>query len=252
MSIVQPIILAERLSKSYRTERGVDFPALHEVDVRIQPGEFVAITGPSGSGKTTFMNITGCLDKPSGGHYRLLGEDVGAMTPEALSHLRNRHIGFVFQNFNLLPRYTALDNVALARLYSGDSKAAARERALKALERVGLARHAEHRPTELSGGQQQRVAICRALAMKPALMLFDEPTSALDPEMIGEVLEVMKELAREGMTMVVVSHEMGFAREAADRVVMMDEGLLIEEGTPAEIFGAPKNERTKSFLAKIL
>jgi putative ABC transport system ATP-binding protein len=223
------IIAVEGVTKVYRTGSGVDFTALHGVDVRIEAGEFVAITGHSGSGKTTFMNIVGCLDRPSAGSYRLLGEDVGRAPAAALSAVRNQHIGFVFQNFNLLPRYSALDNVGLARLYSGDSRTEARIKALHALERVGLASHAEHRPTELSGGQQQRVAIARALVNSPKLLLADEPTGNLDTATSDDVMRLLKDLNRElGATVVLVTHEPEIAAEAR-RQIRFKDGYVVED-----------------------
>jgi putative ABC transport system ATP-binding protein len=226
--------------------------AMKGVSFSVTRGEFVSIMGASGSGKSTCMNILGCLDVPSRGAYLLDGVNVGELSQNELAEIRNRKLGFVFQGFNLLARTTARENVELPLVYGQVPAAQRRERAMAALERVGLAGRESHYSNQLSGGQQQRVAIARALAMKPALLLFDEPTSALDPEMIGEVLEVMKELAREGMTMIVVTHEMGFAREVADRVLMMDDGLIIEEGTPEHFFMNPTHDRTKSFLSKIL
>lgn len=226
---MDPIIVVERISKHYRTERGVDFPALHEVSVEIAAGEFVAVTGPSGSGKTTFMNILGCLDRPTDGRYRLLGQDVGAAPAAALSTMRNQNIGFVFQNFNLLPRYTALDNVALARLYSGDSKAEARTRAHKALELVDLDSHAQHRPTELSGGQQQRVAIARALVNSPKLLLADEPTGNLDTATSEDVMHLLKDLnAGLGATVVLVTHEPDIAVQARRQIRFKDGRILAD------------------------
>jgi ABC-type polar amino acid transport system ATPase subunit len=208
--------------------------------------------GSSGSGKTTMMNILGCLDVPTSGEYLIDGVDVRTMDEDDLSDLRNRKIGFVFQSFNLVPRTQALANVELPLAYAGLRRDERRRRASAALIAVGMRDRAHHTPAELSGGQQQRVAIARALAMKPKLMLFDEPTSALDPELVGEVLDVMRDLAREGMTMVVVTHEMGFAREVADRLVFMDAGVIVEAGDPREVLANPKHERTRAFLSKVL
>jgi polar amino acid transport system ATP-binding protein len=234
---------------------------LKDVSLEVKRREVVFICGPSGSGKTTFLRCINHLEKINGGTIRVNGhligyrEQNGRLVEDREKEIarQRQDIGFVFQRFNLFPHKTALENVVEApiqvRGMDGDE---AREMGRALLSRVGLGHKFDAYPAQLSGGQQQRVAIARALAMRPALMLFDEPTSALDPEMIGEVLAVMKELAVEGMTMIVVSHEMGFAREAADRVVMMDEGQIIEEGTPDEFFGHPRNERTKAFLAKIL
>jgi polar amino acid transport system ATP-binding protein len=235
---------------------------LKGVDLTVKRQEVVVIIGPSGSGKTTFLRCINHLEKIQQGTIRvnghLIGYRIGAgdkliEDSEKSIALQRREIGMVFQRFNLFPHKTALENVIEAPVQvRGQSADEARKVGLALLSRVGLDHKADAYPSRLSGGQQQRVAIARALAMKPALMLFDEPTSALDPEMIGEVLEVMKELAREGMTMIVVSHEMGFAREVADRVVMMDEGRIVEEGAPQQVFDSPSQERTQSFLSKIL
>jgi polar amino acid transport system ATP-binding protein len=213
-------------------------------------GEFVSIVGASGSGKSTLMNIVGCLDRPTAGEYRLAGVPVSNLRNDSLAGIRSRTIGFVFQSYNLLPRNTAISNVELPLLYAKASDR--RRRAREALAVVGLSNRENHRPNQLSGGQQQRVAIARALAMQPKLMLFDEPTSALDPELVGEVLDVMRGLARDGMTMVVVTHEIGFAREVGDTVVFMDEGVVVETGVPRDVFANPRHERTKAFLSKVL
>ena len=249
--MTETLVRIRDLSKVFRRD-GEAVVALEKTSLDIRPGEFLALMGPSGSGKTTLLNIIAGIDRASAGEVTIGGIDIAAMSERELTRWRNQHIGFIFQSFNLLPRLTAVDNVALPLLYKGLSAGKRTRKAWDMLERVGLAAKADSYPAQLSGGQQQRVAIARALAMKPALMLFDEPTSALDPEMIGEVLEVMKELAREGMTMIVVSHEMGFAREVANRVVMMDEGVIVEEGTPADLFSHPTQGRTKAFLSKIL
>jgi polar amino acid transport system ATP-binding protein len=235
---------------------------LKGVSLTIKRQEVVVVIGPSGSGKTTFIRCINHLEKIQQGRimvnghligYREMGGGKLVEDKEKNIALQRRDIGMVFQRFNLFPHKTALENITEAPIQVRGMKAdEANTIGTALLTRVGLAHKADAYPAQLSGGQQQRVAIVRALAMKPALMLFDEPTSALDPEMIGEVLEVMKELAREGMTMIVVSHEMGFAREVADRVVMMDEGLMIEEGTPDHFFTDPTHERTKTFLSKIL
>ena len=235
---------------------------LKGVDLSVKRQEVVVIIGPSGSGKTTFLRCINHLEKIQQGTIRvnghLIGYRMGAHdrlledSEKSIAQQR-RDIGMVFQRFNLFPHKTALENVIEAPIQvRGQNGDEARKVGMALLSRVGLDHKADAYPSRLSGGQQQRVAIARALAMKPALMLFDEPTSALDPEMIGEVLEVMKELAREGMTMIVVSHEMGFAREVADRVVMMDEGRIVEEGSPRQVFDSPSQERTQSFLSKIL
>jgi polar amino acid transport system ATP-binding protein len=234
---------------------------LKGVSMTVKRQEVVVVIGASGSGKTTFIRCVNHLEKIQQGRISVNGhligyrEDNGKLVEDKERNIARQRaeIGMVFQRFNLFPHKTALENVILAPVrVRRMPKAEANEMGRALLDRVGLAVKVDAYPGQLSGGQQQRVAIARALAMKPALMLFDEPTSALDPEMIGEVLEVMKELAREGMTMIVVTHEMGFAREVADRVVMMDDGRIIEEGTPGHFFENPTHERTKAFLSKIL
>lgn len=245
------LIETQHLTKIYTMGEST-VPALNDVSLKVEHGEFLAIMGPSGSGKSTFMNLIGCLDVPTAGRYLLDGLDIGRRGRDELAELRNKKIGFVFQGFNLLPRTTALENVELPMLYDGCSPRERRSRAMEALRAMGLEGREHHHPNQLSGGQQQRVAIARALAMNPKIMLFDEPTSALDPEMIQEVLDVMLALAKEGMTMVVVSHEMGFARAAANRAILMDNGLIVEEAPPDILFSHPKEERTKAFLSKVL
>ncbi len=252
----QPIVCAEGVVKRFgRLE------VLKGVSLEIQPGETVCIIGPSGSGKTTFIRCINHLEKIDGGRIEVNGhligyrEKHGKLIEDSENNIARQRceIGMVFQRFNLFPHMTALENIieAPVRVRKVPKPQAVRD-AEALLARVGLADKRDTYPGKLSGGQQQRVAIARALAMKPALMLFDEATSALDPETIGEVLQVMQELAQDGMTMIVVTHEMGFAREAADRVVMMDEGCVIEEGTPDHFFESPDNERTRQFLSKIL
>ena len=234
---------------------------LRGVNFTVRRTEVVVLIGPSGSGKTTLLRCINHLERIQQGRIMVSGhligyrEENGKLVEDRERNIaaQRSEIGMVFQRFNLFPHLTALQNVTEAPIHvRGMPQDEAAEMGLKLLERVGLAAKVDVYPRQLSGGQQQRVAIARALAMRPALILFDEPTSALDPEMIGEVLDVMKELALEGMTMVVVSHEMGFAREVGDRVVMMDEGLIIEEAPPDEFFAAPREERTRSFLSKIL
>ena len=225
--------------------------ALDGVSASIEKGEVVCIIGPSGSGKSTFLRCLNLLEKPTAG--QILFEGVDITDKKANINLHRQKMGMVFQHFNLFPHMTILKNMTLAPMkLLGKSKADAEAQAMALLERVGLADRASAYPSQLSGGQKQRVAIVRALCMDPEVMLFDEPTSALDPEMVGEVLDVMKELAHEGMTMVLVTHEMGFAKEVADRVIFMADGKIVEEGTPTEIFSNPKQPRTQDFLAKVL
>jgi ABC-type polar amino acid transport system ATPase subunit len=236
--------------------RGVNkwFGKLHvlrDVDCRVAPGEVVVVCGPSGSGKSTLIRCVNALERVQQGELLVLGESVTAAGAD-LTRLRSR-VGMVFQSFNLFPHMTALENIMLAPMkVKGQTAAEAEKTARALLARVRIPEKAGHHPANLSGGQQQRVAIARALAMAPQIMLFDEPTSALDPEMINEVLEVMSDLAREGMTMMVVTHEMGFARRVAHRVVFMDAGQVVEEAAPEAFFAAPKSERAKEFLSKIL
>ena len=227
-------------------------PVLKDINLSVDNGEYLAIMGPSGSGKSTLMNIIGCLDRQTSGTFTFDDIDISKCNDRQLSEIRNKKIGFVFQNFNLLSRESAVENVELPLLYAGVPRKERRDIAREALVRVGLEERINFRPTQLSGGQKQRVAIVRALAMEPEVMLFDEPTSALDPEMVGEVLDVMKELAKEGMTMVVVTHEMGFAREVGNRVLFMADGKLLVDGTPSEIFDNPSNPRLQEFLSKVL
>lgn len=226
--------------------------ALDHVNLEIHKGEFVAIIGQSGSGKSTFMNMLSCLDVPTSGKYYLNGTDVSTMKDNDLSVVRNKEIGFIFQGFNLIANLTALENVELPLIYRGIDRKTRRKLAVESLKKVGLEKRMDHKPNEMSGGQQQRVAIARALAMKPKMLLFDEPTSALDPELVGDVLTVMKEVAIEGMTMAVVTHEMQFARSVSSRVVFMDKGYIVEEGSPEEIFSRPREERTQIFLKRLL
>ena len=225
--------------------------ALDGVSAEIHKGEVVVVIGPSGSGKSTFLRCLNLLELPTGG--RILFDGVDITDKNCNINLHRQKMGMVFQHFNLFPHMTILKNMTIAPMQLlHKSKEEAEKTAMELLGRVGLADRANAYPSQLSGGQKQRVAIVRALAMQPEVMLFDEPTSALDPEMVGEVLEVMQELAKSGMTMVVVTHEMGFAREVADRVLFMADGKLLEEGTPDEIFTHPKSERLQDFLAKVL
>ena len=239
-----PILELVGLRKSYGA-----LDVLRGVDLRVAPGELVCVLGPSGSGKSSMLRCCNRLEQPDGGRVVVDGLDITA--PGADINAVRQKIGMVFQQFNLYPHLTALGNVTLAlRKVQGRPRDEADALGRAGLERVGLADKADVHPAQLSGGQQQRVAIARAIVLQPKLILFDEPTSALDPETVGEVLKVMRALREAGMTMLVVTHEMGFARAAADRVIFMDAGAIVEQGTPAEIFGAPKQERTRAFLAR--
>ena len=247
---MSPLLEARGVTKSFG-----DNHVLRGVDLAVEAGTVTVLIGPSGSGKTTVLRSLNALEWPDAGTVRIGDVSLdfgGRVTKKDAARLRAQS-GMVFQRFNLFPHMTALENVAEAPVQvRGLSKAQARARATELLERVGLADRADHYPAQLSGGQQQRVAIARALAMEPELMLFDEPTSALDPELVGEVLAVMRDLARSGMTMMVVTHEIGFAREVADAVVFMDEGVIVEQGTPDQVLGDPQHDRTRSFLAHVL
>jgi polar amino acid transport system ATP-binding protein len=242
---IAPILDVRRLVKSFGA-----VPVLKGVDLAVRPSELVFIIGPSGSGKSTLLRCCNRLEEPDSGEILFDGADILAKGTD-LPAMRLK-VGMVFQSFNLYPHMNALGNVTLAlRKVLKLPRAAAEEKGRAALARVGLADKAASYPAELSGGQQQRVAIARCLALEPRIVLFDEPTSALDPELVGSVLAVMRDLKAAGMTMVVVSHEMRFARDAADRVVFMDKGVIVEQGTPAEIFGAPREERTRAFVAEL-
>ena len=228
-----------------------DIAVLKGIDIDINKGDVVCVIGASGSGKSTFLRCLNMLEEPTGGD--IIFEDANLTSDKVDLNLHRQKMGMVFQQFNLFPHLTILDNLTLAPIMLKKlPKLDAEEKALALLDRVGLADRAKDYPGQLSGGQKQRVAIVRALCMEPDVMLFDEPTSALDPEMVGEVLEVMKDLAKAGMTMVVVTHEMGFAREVSNRVVFLDEGVIAEEGAPAELFDNPKCERLQTFLSKVL
>ena len=240
------MIDVKHLSKSFG-----DHLVLDDISEHIHPGEKVVVIGPSGSGKSTFLRCLNLLEIPTKGSITFDGTEI--TDPKVDIDRIRRQMGMVFQHFNLFPNMTIRKNITLAPVQTGLMKQAqADQQAMELLRRVGLEDKADSYPNQLSGGQKQRIAIVRALAMKPKLMLFDEPTSALDPEMVGEVLDVMKQLAQEGLTMVVVTHEMGFAREVGDRVLFMADGKIVEQNTPAEIFSHPREERTKAFLSKVL
>ncbi|MFJ6415525.1 amino acid ABC transporter ATP-binding protein [Paeniglutamicibacter sp. NPDC091659] len=251
-----PLVLAEQVTKDFGSHQ-----VLSGIDFSVEAGEVACIIGPSGSGKSTFLRCLNALEKPNGGRIRINGEDVGFNYRKGKFHEWNSteyakfrlNVGMVFQRFNLFANMTALENVACgpARV-KGEPKKLALARAEELLERVGLAGHGHKYPMKLSGGQQQRVAIARSLAMDPQVMLFDEPTSALDPELVDEVLEVMKSLAVGGMTMVLVTHEIGFAREVADSLAFIDGGVVVEKGNPRELIANPQHERTQQFLSKVL
>lgn len=243
----ETLIQVQNLTKTF----GGSVHALNGVSTDIKKGEVVCVIGPSGSGKSTFLRCLNRLEDPTDGRIIFAGEDL--MDPKTDIDMHRQKMGMVFQHFNLFPHMSILKNMTIAPMkLQKRGKGEAEGQAMKLLERVGLADRANAYPSQLSGGQKQRIAIVRALCMNPEVMLFDEPTSALDPEMVGEVLNVMRDLAKEHMTMVVVTHEMGFAREVSDRVIFMAEGKIVEEGTPEEIFTAPKIERLQSFLSKVL
>ncbi|HEY6933840.1 MAG TPA: amino acid ABC transporter ATP-binding protein [Marmoricola sp.] len=245
-ALTEPVVVIRDLHKSFG-----DNHVLRGIDVDVRQGEVVCVIGPSGSGKSTLLRCVNLLEQPDSGNVQVHGEEL--TDPDQDIDAARRRIGMVFQQFNLFPHKTVLDNCTVAQeVVLGRSRAEARAVALANLERVGLAERRSAYPTQLSGGQQQRVAIARSLSMDPSLMLFDEPTSALDPELVGEVLTVMRRLAEEGMTMMVVTHEMAFAREVADRVVFMDAGVIVESGPPEEVIGRPREPRTRAFLQRVL
>lgn len=245
------MIEINNISKVFRTSE-VETVALNHVSLDVKEGEFVAIMGPSGCGKSTLLNILGLLDNPTEGSYKLLGQEVADLKEKERTRVRKGKLGFVFQSFNLIDELNVYENVELPLTYLG-VKASERKRMVEdILKRMNISHRAKHFPQQLSGGQQQRVAIARALAMDPICMLFDEPTSALDPEMINEVLDVMVSLAKEGMTMMVVTHEMGFAKKVADHVIFMDAGEIIENLPAEQFFNQPHTERAQKFLSKIL
>ena len=249
------MVRVEKLGKSFG-----ELEVLRDIDMEVAKGEVVVLIGASGSGKTTLLRCINCLETPTRGRIWVGGDAMGEFDSdgrfrplsERLLNERRAHIGMVFQRFNLFPHLTALENVKLAPvMVKKTAPAEARELALRLLAKVGLSEKADVYPSKLSGGQQQRVAIARALAMSPNLMLFDEPTSSLDPELVGEVLETMKQLAHEGMTMIIVTHEMGFAREVGKRILFLHEGRILEQGPPDAVFGNPREERTRAFLARV-
>ena len=245
------MIKTEKLSMLFTTEE-VQTKALNDVTLQVEQGEFVAIMGPSGCGKSTLLNILGTLDSPTSGSYFFEGKQVDKMTENQLTALRKGNLGFIFQSFNLIDELTVYENVELPLVYLGMKTLQRKERVNKVLEKVNLLHRANHYPQQLSGGQQQRVAIARALALDPDILCFDEPTSALDPELTGEVLRVIKSLKEQDRTMLIVTHEMEFAKNVADKIMFIADGLIEEYGTPEQVFNSPKSPKTKAFLSKSL
>lgn len=246
-------IQMKNIGKVFETEE-LETHALQNIDMTIYSGDYVSISGPSGCGKSTLLSILGLLDMPTSGEYFIEGVNVTSLSLDEAAEIRNSKIGFIFQSFNLIDELSVFDNVALPLRYSSEKPTDAQinKRVNECLEMVGMSHRTSHKPNQLSGGQQQRVAIARCLCINPEIMLFDEPTSALDPEMVSEVLDVMVELADEGITMICVTHEMGFAKKVADRVIFMDAGQIIEENEPHEFFDNPQSDRLKMFLDQIL
>ena len=245
------LLQCDNLCKRYQ-EGSVQTDVLHNVSFSVGEGEMMAIVGSSGSGKSTLLHLLGGLDTPTSGDVIFNGQPMSKLSSAAKAELRNQKLGFIYQFHHLLPDFTALENVAMPLLIGKKKPAEINSRALEMLKAVGLEHRANHRPSELSGGERQRVAIARALALNPKILFFDEPTSALDPELTGEVLKVIKSLADLHIAMVIVTHEMGFAREVSDRVFFMDGGVIAEKGTPDEVFNHPQNPRTQEFLSKVL
>lgn len=245
------MIQLKNVSKFYYS-KGMIASGISKVNLSFKKGEFVVITGESGSGKSTLLNVISGLDSYEEGEMYIDGKETSHFLASDFEEYRKKYIGNIFQSFNLVNSYTVYQNVELILRINGYSKQDIAKRVPAIIKRVGLEEYSKTKVSKLSGGQKQRVAIARALAMDPEVMLFDEPTSALDPEMVGEVLTVMKDLANKGMTMVIVTHEMGFAKEVADRVLFIDQGIVMEQGAPEELFSNPQNERTKSFLSKVL
>ena len=245
------IIKTTNLTKTFRTS-DIETIAVNNICLEIENGEFVAIMGPSGCGKTTLLNILGLLDSPTSGSFMLNGSDVGTLGERDRTRLRRGKIGFVFQSFNLIDELTVWENIELPLTYMKIPSAERRKLVNNIMQRMEISHRAKHFPHQLSGGQQQRVGIARAVVLNPDVILFDEPTSALDPELVGEVLKVIKDIAKEGITMIIVTHEMSFASDAANRVIFMAGGVVVEEGKPDEIFSNPKEERTKQFLERVL
>lgn len=242
-----------RLDNIHKTYAGAQpLHVLRGITLHVEEGEFVSIMGASGSGKSTLLNILGILDNYDSGRYLLNGVPIWGLSETRAAEYRNRMIGFIFQSFNLIPFKTAVENVELPLFYQGVSRRKRHQLAMDYLDRLGLLPWATHYPNEMSGGQKQRVAIARALAMEPEVLLFDEPTSALDPQMVGEVLNVMRELAQDGLTMLVVTHEMSFARDVSTNVVFMDDGLICESGAPEALFSHPQQAKTREFLSRFL
>ena len=244
------MIKIEGLSKFFRTEE-VETIALNNVSLEVKDGEFVAIMGPSGCGKSTLLNILGLLDNPTSGDYYLAGKEVGHLKEKERTQVRKGNIGFVFQSFNLIDELNVFENVELPLTYLKVKAGERKQMVNDILKRMNISHRAGHFPQQLSGGQQQRVAIARALAMNPEMLFFDEPTSALDPEITAGILKVLRQLADEKMTMIIVTHEIEFARKVADRVIFMDGGVIVEQGKPEDVIDNPSNERTKAFLQKM-
>lgn len=243
------MIQIENISKVFRTTE-VETVALNHVNLEVKEGEFVAIMGPSGCGKSTLLNILGLLDNPTEGSYRLLGEEVAGLKEKERTGVRKGKLGFVFQSFNLIDELNVFENVELPLTYLGIKSSERRRMVEDILKRMNISHRAKHFPQQLSGGQQQRVAIARALALEPDILCFDEPTSALDPELTGEVLKVIRGLADKKTTMIIVTHEMAFARDVADQIVFMDKGVIVEQGDAKQVINHPQEERTKQFLSR--